>query len=135
MIRRIQLAALSFLLALVSAYPAGAQLLTLVESETGGSLAGASAALLHPSGDVLLVASETGKALNAYTRNSGTGLLQLADSEVDGIEFPESAAALNTYPIATLTAAPNPDLAGEFTAYVLDDDAQTLLEAAGFQRP
>lgn len=58
-----------------------------------------------------------------------------ADSEVDGIEFPESAAALNTYPIAALKAAPNPDLAAEFTAYVRTDDAQTVLETAGFQRP
>lgn len=58
-----------------------------------------------------------------------------AADEVDAVEFPESASALNTYPIATLTDAPNPDLAAEFTAYVLADDAQSVLETAGFQRP
>ena len=58
-----------------------------------------------------------------------------AADEVDAVEFPESASALNTYPIATLTDAPNPDPAAEFTAYVLADDAQSVLETAGFQRP
>ncbi|MFG3342326.1 molybdate ABC transporter substrate-binding protein [Glycomyces sp. NPDC048151] len=58
-----------------------------------------------------------------------------ADDEVDAVEFPESAAALNTYPIAALTDAPSPDLAAEFTAFVLADDAQSVLETAGFQRP
>ena len=69
---------------LLASIPASAQLLSLVEKETGGSLGGAVAAALHPSGDVLLVVAEYGKALNSYTRDSGTGLLTLADSEVDG---------------------------------------------------
>jgi molybdate transport system substrate-binding protein len=58
-----------------------------------------------------------------------------AGDEVDAVEFPESAEALNTYPIAALEDAPNPDLAAEFAAYVLADDAQAVLETAGFQRP
>lgn len=58
-----------------------------------------------------------------------------AQDEVDAVEFPESAAAVNTYPIAALTGAPNPDLAAEFAAYVLADDAQSVLQTAGFQLP
>ncbi|MBO3734663.1 molybdate ABC transporter substrate-binding protein [Glycomyces niveus] len=58
-----------------------------------------------------------------------------AGTDVDGIEFPESAAALNTYPIAALEDAPNPELAAAFAAHVLSDDAQSVLETAGFQRP
>ena len=58
-----------------------------------------------------------------------------ADDEVDAVEFPESAEAVNAYPIAALTDAPNADLAAEFTAFVLADDAQAVLAAAGFQKP
>jgi molybdate transport system substrate-binding protein len=58
-----------------------------------------------------------------------------AQDEVDAIEFPESAEAVNTYPITTLADAPEPDLAAEFTEYVLGDDAWAVLETAGFQRP
>jgi len=58
-----------------------------------------------------------------------------AADEVDAVEFPESADAVNAYPIAALTDAPDPDLATEFAAYVLADDAQAVLQAAGFQRP
>ncbi|HEX2145681.1 MAG TPA: molybdate ABC transporter substrate-binding protein [Glycomyces sp.] len=58
-----------------------------------------------------------------------------AESEVDAIAFPESAAALSVYPIAALEDAPEPDLAAEFTAYLLADDAQAVLREAGFQAP
>ncbi|MFC3493159.1 molybdate ABC transporter substrate-binding protein [Glycomyces rhizosphaerae] len=60
---------------------------------------------------------------------------QAADDEVDAVEFPESAGAVNAYPIAALEDAPNPNLAAEFAAYVLADDTRAVLEAAGFQRP
>ncbi|MQM26627.1 molybdate ABC transporter substrate-binding protein [Glycomyces albidus] len=58
-----------------------------------------------------------------------------AQDEVDAVEFPESAAAVNAYPITALADAPEPDLAAAFTEYVLGDDARTVLETAGFQRP
>lgn len=58
-----------------------------------------------------------------------------AEGEVDAVDFPESAATVNAYPIAALEDAPNPDLAAEFAAYVLADDAQAVLRAAGFQAP
>lgn len=54
---------------------------------------------------------------------------------VDGVEFPESAAAVNDYPIAVLDDADNPDLAAEFIAYVQSDAGQAVLETAGFQAP
>ncbi|GAA2270114.1 molybdate ABC transporter substrate-binding protein [Glycomyces scopariae] len=58
-----------------------------------------------------------------------------AQGEVDAVEFPESAEAVNTYPITALADAAAPDLAAEFTEYVLGDDAWAVLETAGFQRP
>jgi molybdate transport system substrate-binding protein len=58
-----------------------------------------------------------------------------ADGDVDAVEFPESAVALNAYPIAALADAPNADLAADFTAFVLAGDAQAVLETAGFQKP
>ena len=42
-----------------------------------------------------------------------------ATSDVDGVEFPESAKAINEYPIAALKAAPNPAGASAFVAFVL----------------
>jgi molybdate transport system substrate-binding protein len=56
-------------------------------------------------------------------------------SSVDGVEFPESADAINEYPIAALKDAPNPAGAAAFVAYVQSDPAQQVLTAAGFQKP
>jgi molybdate transport system substrate-binding protein len=58
-----------------------------------------------------------------------------AASSVDGIEFPESADAINEYPIAALKGAPNPAGAAAFVAYVQSAPAQQVLTAAGFQKP
>ncbi|THV30265.1 molybdate ABC transporter substrate-binding protein [Glycomyces paridis] len=63
-----------------------------------------------------------------------TDAIAAADA-VDAVEFPESAAAVNTYPITALDEAPETDLADQFTAYVLGEDAQAILETAGFQQP
>ena len=41
-----------------------------------------------------------------------------ASADVDGVEFPESAEAINDYPIAALKDAPNPAGAAAFVAYV-----------------
>ena len=41
-----------------------------------------------------------------------------AAADVDGVEFPESAGAINDYPIAALKDAPNPAGAAAFVAYV-----------------
>lgn len=58
-----------------------------------------------------------------------------AKDKVDGIEFPESSKAVNEYPIATLTKAPNPDGAKAFVDYVLSDKGKAVLTAAGFDAP
>jgi molybdate transport system substrate-binding protein len=58
-----------------------------------------------------------------------------AASDVDGVEFPESASAVNEYPIVVLKNAPNKAGAQAFVAWVLSGRARTVLTAAGFQAP
>lgn len=56
-------------------------------------------------------------------------------SDVDGIEFPESASAINDYPIIVVRNAPNKAAAQAFLAYVLSDKGKAVLTEAGFQGP
>ena len=63
-----------------------------------------------------------------------TDVLASSDT-VDGIEFPEAKLAVNLYPIATLKASKNADLAKEFVDYVLSPDGQAVLIKAGFGKP
>jgi molybdate transport system substrate-binding protein len=56
-------------------------------------------------------------------------------SDVDGVEFPESAGAINEYPIIVLKNAPNKAGAQAFIAYVQSDKGKAVLTAAGFQAP
>jgi molybdate transport system substrate-binding protein len=56
-----------------------------------------------------------------------------AAADVDGIEFPESAGAINDYPIVVLKDAPHPAGARAFVAYVLSDRGKAVLTRAGFQ--
>ncbi len=58
-----------------------------------------------------------------------------ADGQVDGIEFPESAEAINDYPIVALKHAKDAKLADEFVAFVQTAPALSVLTAAGFQAP
>jgi molybdate transport system substrate-binding protein len=58
-----------------------------------------------------------------------------AAADVDAVEFPESATAVNDYPIAVLKDAPNASAAQAFVAYVLSDKGTAVLTAAGFQAP
>jgi len=58
-----------------------------------------------------------------------------AASDVDGVEFPESAGAINDYPIAVLKNAPHKAAAQAFLAYVRSDKAKAVLTEAGFQAP
>ncbi|MDP9798781.1 molybdate transport system substrate-binding protein [Catenuloplanes nepalensis] len=57
-----------------------------------------------------------------------------AASDVDGVEFPESAGAINDYPIVVLTDAPNAAAAEGFVEYVRTEGL-TVLTEAGFQAP
>jgi molybdate transport system substrate-binding protein len=61
--------------------------------------------------------------------------VRAAASAVDGVEFPESVAAINTYPIVVLKTAPNAALARAFVAYVRSGKGMAVLTAAGFQAP
>jgi molybdate transport system substrate-binding protein len=55
--------------------------------------------------------------------------------DVDGVEFPESASAVNDYPIVVLKNAANKPLAQAFVAYVLSAKGKATLSEAGFQSP
>ena len=55
-----------------------------------------------------------------------------AGADVQGITFPESSEAVNTYPVVALKDAADADLAQEFVDLVVSDTGQSILEAAGF---
>jgi molybdate transport system substrate-binding protein len=56
-------------------------------------------------------------------------------ADVDGIEFPESAQAINDYPIVALKGAPNAAGAAAFITYVESAPSLKVLTDAGFQQP
>jgi molybdate transport system substrate-binding protein len=58
-----------------------------------------------------------------------------ASADVEGIEFPESAGAINDYPIVTLKSAPNPSAAAAFVTFVQSGPEMDVLVEAGFQKP
>ncbi|HEY3506330.1 MAG TPA: molybdate ABC transporter substrate-binding protein [Actinocatenispora sp.] len=58
-----------------------------------------------------------------------------AESTVDGVEFPESAKAINDYPIVVVKDSTNKATAKAFVSYVLSDKGAAVLTAAGFQAP
>lgn len=58
-----------------------------------------------------------------------------SSSDVDGIEFPESAKAINDYPIVVLSRTANRPAAVAFVAYVLSDKGIAVLTNVGFQKP
>ncbi|MFC8224804.1 molybdate ABC transporter substrate-binding protein [Streptomyces sp. NPDC057287] len=61
--------------------------------------------------------------------------VKAAGDKVEGVEFPESADAVNDYPITLLKDAPNAPAAKEFIAYVQSAEGQKVLTAAGFLKP
>ena len=61
--------------------------------------------------------------------------IKAAGSKVTGITFPESSAAVNTYPIAMLTGSANAALAKAFIGYVTGAIGQEEFAAAGFGKP
>lgn len=58
-----------------------------------------------------------------------------AGDAVEGIEFPESAEVVNTYPIAPVEGSDEAGLAQQFVDFVLSDSGQSVLAAAGFGQP
>ncbi|MGW4989143.1 molybdate ABC transporter substrate-binding protein [Streptomyces mirabilis] len=61
--------------------------------------------------------------------------VKAAGDKVEGVEFPESAKAINKYPIALLKGAPNAEAAKAFIALVQSAEGQKVLTAAGFLQP
>ncbi len=58
-----------------------------------------------------------------------------AGEQVEGIDFPEAAQAVNDYPIAPLATAPNAAGATAFVDHVLSGTGRTVLTNAGFDSP
>ncbi|OLZ72257.1 molybdate ABC transporter substrate-binding protein [Streptomyces sp. IMTB 2501] len=58
-----------------------------------------------------------------------------AGDKVEGVEFPESAKAVNDYPITLLKNAPNAEAAKAFIALVQSTEGQKVLSQAGFLKP
>jgi molybdate transport system substrate-binding protein len=58
-----------------------------------------------------------------------------AAKDVDGVDFPEAAQAINDYPIVTLAKAPNAAGGKAFMDFVLSDKGRQVLAKAGFDSP
>ncbi|MER6960462.1 molybdate ABC transporter substrate-binding protein [Streptomyces sp. NPDC000618] len=58
-----------------------------------------------------------------------------AGDKVEGVDFPESADAINEYPIALLKDAPNAEAAKAFIALVQSAEGRQVLTEAGFLKP
>lgn len=61
--------------------------------------------------------------------------VQAAGDKVAGIDFPESAKAINDYPIAPLVKAPNSKTAAAFVTFIGSDKAKAVFTKAGFDTP
>jgi molybdate transport system substrate-binding protein len=61
--------------------------------------------------------------------------VKAAGDKVEGVEFPESADAVNDYPITLLKESKNTDTAKAFIALVRSAEGQKVLTGAGFLQP
>jgi molybdate transport system substrate-binding protein len=61
--------------------------------------------------------------------------VKAAGGKVEGVEFPESAGAVNDYPIAVLRNAGNAEAAKAFLALVRSAEGRKVLGEAGFLKP
>jgi molybdate transport system substrate-binding protein len=74
------------------------------------------------------------------TGEADAGLVYVTDglnagNKVATVKFPESAGAVNVYPIAVLKRAPQPALAQKFVDLVTGATGQKVLTQAGFAKP
>nr|WP_306363452.1 molybdate ABC transporter substrate-binding protein [Nocardia sp. CC227C] len=74
------------------------------------------------------------------TGQADAGLVYVTDATAAGdrvvtVPFPEAATAVNSYPIAVIADAPNPEGAREFLDLVTGPEGRKLLAAAGFGSP
>ncbi|MGC3954756.1 MAG: molybdate ABC transporter substrate-binding protein [Propionicimonas sp.] len=104
----------------------------------------ATAKVAEAAGITLKPVSEEAKVTDVLAKvasgDADAGLVYTTDvagseGKVTGIDFPESAGAVNKYPIGALAKAPNPDLAKEFVELVTGETGQQVLVAAGFGKP
>ena len=58
-----------------------------------------------------------------------------ASDNVEGIDFPESSKAVNSYPIAVLTRSTSASMAQAFVVHVLSPEGQAVLQKSGFVQP
>ncbi|WP_328441645.1 molybdate ABC transporter substrate-binding protein [Streptomyces sp. NBC_00444] len=61
--------------------------------------------------------------------------VKAAGDKVEGVDFPESAEAINDYPITLLKDAPNSEAAKAFMELVKSPTGQQVLTGAGFLKP
>ncbi len=61
--------------------------------------------------------------------------VKAAGDKVNGIDFPESADVVNTYPVAALRNSQSLDVAKAFAVFVASDRGQAVLAEAGFGAP
>jgi molybdate transport system substrate-binding protein len=101
------------------------------------SAAEAAGVELQPDSEEQSVTDVLGKVTSG---EADAGLVYVTDvivagDAVQGIEFPESEAVVNGYPIATVADSENGDLAQQFVDLVLSDEGRRVLADAGFGRP
>ena len=100
-----------------------------LEQETGTTLT--------PVSEESAVTDVLGKVVSG---EADAGLVYVTDvlaagNKVQEVPFPESAQAVNTYPIAAVRTGRNKDLAATFIEAVTGPDGQRLLRGAGFRTP
>ncbi|WP_218974250.1 molybdate ABC transporter substrate-binding protein [Streptomyces sp. NP160] len=106
---------------------------------------GAAAARVERStGVALSPVSEESSVTDVLTKvesgEADAGLVYVTDARaargrVTAVPFPESSGAVNTYPVAPLQGAAQPELAVEFTQAVAGTRGRAVLQAAGFGAP
>lgn len=114
--------------------------LCAVEVPCGAAAAGVEKAAgvdIKPVSEEQSVTDVLGKIISG---EADAGLVYVTDvkaagDKVLGIEFPESADVVNTYPIAALSGSKNADVAKAFAAFVAGPEGQAVLAAAGFTKP
>lgn len=104
----------------------------------------ATAAIEQATGVTLAPVSEESSVTDVLGKVSSgeadAGLVYVTDvaaagAAVEGIPFPESSGAVNTYPIAPVSASANPTVARAFAEFVAGPEGRAVLAAAGFGAP
>lgn len=101
------------------------------------AVAAAAGVALTPVSEESSVTDVLGKVTSG---EADAGLVYVTDvtaagDAVEGIEFDESAEAVNTYPIVALKDSASADVAAAFVAYVTSRAGADVLQAAGFGAP